>query len=343
MQAFIDDMFESVKLHHVKELRQILTNHPEIVNCQDINGDQPMHIAARKNDVSIGQILVEYDARVGRRNYQALTPMGEARMNCSHKYIRLLQRHYVIDIDASLGLEEPEKYVFKRTNLESIPSQEMMRENEKQRRFNVRSELQKKFNSFQAAMRVLKFLERCLSRKIEHIRSLEMNSATRIQTNWRERRAKRHYKAMKMAATIIQSFERMRTQRRQYLNFEYERLWQYRASRNLALSIQSLWRGHKGRSRARRKREKRHLPDPRNALNFDYWLSVQKASHPPNRIWGVYHEYILSGTPRTWYERNHIKLDGKYYRDVKFYAHRITRRAYWDQPQDWYDADQRNF
>lgn len=193
---------------------------------------------------------------------------------------------------------------------------------------------------FQAAIKVLNFLEKSLSRKMERIRSLEMSSATRIQTVWREYRFKRKFQDRNRAAIIIQSFERMRVQRRQYLNFEYERLWQYKLSRNLAVLIQSLWRGHKGRSRARREREKSILPDPKLALNFDFWLSLQKASHPPNRIWGVYHEYILSGTPRTWYDRNYNKRDGKYYRDVKFYAHAITRRAFWEQPKDWHDADQ---
>lgn len=55
-------------------------------------------------------------------------------MNCSHEYIKLLQSHYIVDNDASLDRQEPEKYVFKRINLESIPSQEILRENEMQRR-----------------------------------------------------------------------------------------------------------------------------------------------------------------------------------------------------------------
>jgi Myosin heavy chain len=190
-------------------------------------------------------------------------------------------------------------------------------------------------------MKVLTFLQKVLYRKMEGIRYLEMSSATRIQTAWRKQRARRRNQARTKAAVVIQSFERMRVQRNQYVNFDYERLRQYHASRNLASLIQCLWRGHKGRSRARRQREKRCLPDPRNILNFDFWVSLQKASHPPNRVWGVYHEYILSGTPRTWYERNHNKRDGKYYRDVKFYAHGITRRASWDQPNDWHDFDRR--
>jgi hypothetical protein len=38
MKACIEELFTSVRLHHVKELRQILTAHPEIVNFQDENG-----------------------------------------------------------------------------------------------------------------------------------------------------------------------------------------------------------------------------------------------------------------------------------------------------------------
>jgi hypothetical protein len=60
--------------------------------------------------------------------------MGVARMNCNHEYVGLLQSHYVVDGNASRGREEPEKYLFKRINLESIPSQEILRENDKQHR-----------------------------------------------------------------------------------------------------------------------------------------------------------------------------------------------------------------
>lgn len=55
-------------------------------------------------------------------------------MNCNHEYVGLLQSHYVVDGNASRGREEPEKYLFKRINLESIPSQEILRENDKQHR-----------------------------------------------------------------------------------------------------------------------------------------------------------------------------------------------------------------
>ena len=45
---------------------------------------------------------------------------------------------------------------------------------------------------------------------------------------------------------------------------------------------------------------------------------------------------------RSWYERNYIKRDG-FFRDVKFYAHAVTRRVRWEQPEGWKQVDKRAF
>ena len=49
-------------------LSQSLCNIHEI----DENGDQPSHIAARLNHVECIQVLIEHDARMGRKNYCGL-------------------------------------------------------------------------------------------------------------------------------------------------------------------------------------------------------------------------------------------------------------------------------
>jgi ankyrin repeat protein len=38
----------------------------------DSNGDQPDHIAARLNRIDCLKVLIEYDARLGRKNYFGL-------------------------------------------------------------------------------------------------------------------------------------------------------------------------------------------------------------------------------------------------------------------------------
>lgn len=298
-----------------------------------------MHIAARNNDIHIGQILVEFDARIGRRNYEGLTPLGVARMNRSFEYIELLNSHYVIDSDLSSKQEEPEKLVYKRINLGSIPSHKFIREKEKKQRLQAILETQKHKLRFAGTLKICTLRKMALKRK----QYLEMSSAMKIQVVWRKRRRRRHIQARGEAAIKIQSFERMQVQRRRYINFEYERLCQYKSSRHLASIIQPLWRGYKGRSIARREREKSSLPDPSDPLNFEFWLSLQSYSYPPSRTWGSYLEYVLSGKPCSWQERNQCKRDGKYFKDVKFYTHKMTRQAYWDQPEDWKKSDRHDY
>jgi tetratricopeptide (TPR) repeat protein len=121
-----------------------------------------------------------------------------------------------------------------------------------------------------------------------------------------------------------------------------ERLWWYRASRILALSTQRLWRGFKGRSVWRRLFEMKRLPSPTDIRNHDFWEKLQSEAHPPAKELGIYAEYTLSGTPKTWSERNLVKRNGMY-RDVVFYANTITKRATWTQPKGWKFKDHREY
>jgi hypothetical protein len=126
---------------------------------------------------------------------------------------------------------------------------------------------------------------------------LKKSCAQRIQSAWRWRHRDEVYRDRQKAARKIQSFERMRVVRTHFINFNYESLSLYRASRVLACVVQRSWRGHRGRSITRRTRELNGLPDPLHVKNFDVWLSFQKAANPPARTWGVYSEYYLSGYP----------------------------------------------
>ena len=140
-------------------------------------------------------------------------------------------------------------------------------------------------------------MRRRLAFKVQRRLQLEQYSATRIQAAWRWRYRDHTYRRRQKAARTIQSFERMRNVRTFFINFNYDHLWLYRASRQLACVAQRLWLGHIARSSARQQIEMNRLPDPNDAHNFDAWLSYQKVANPPARTWGVYAEYVLSGQP----------------------------------------------
>ncbi|CAM9603324.1 unnamed protein product, partial [Discosporangium mesarthrocarpum] len=61
---------------------------------QNLNGDGPAHIAARLGNLEIVKILVDYDVRIGRRNWAELTPFGEARMNCHREVASFLAESF---------------------------------------------------------------------------------------------------------------------------------------------------------------------------------------------------------------------------------------------------------
>ena len=124
----------------------------------------------------------------------------------------------------------------------------------------------------------------------------------------------------------------MNSARVYYKEFLRERLSSYRASRILACCVQRLWRGFKGRSNFRRHLEITTLSNP---ADHEFWVQLQIEAGPAKREIGVYAEYILSGNPKTWRDRNLIKRHGKYYRDVSFYANTITRTASWTKPKGW--------
>lgn len=53
-------------------VRSILSQNLCNIHELDKNGDQPAHIAARLNHVDCMKVLIEYDARMGRKNFCGL-------------------------------------------------------------------------------------------------------------------------------------------------------------------------------------------------------------------------------------------------------------------------------
>lgn len=55
-------------------------------------------------------------------------------MNGNQEFVDLLKSHYIMDENASKGLQDPEQHVYRRINLSSICSREILREEAKQKR-----------------------------------------------------------------------------------------------------------------------------------------------------------------------------------------------------------------
>jgi len=292
-----EELFIAVQLSHASAVRDILSQNPDLVFAQDDKGDQALHLAAKINDLDVGRILVEFDAPLGKRNYDALTPLGLARMHGHSEFVSMLKIHYAHAEEASAGGDESEKIFYKRINLESINSQRSLREEQKKKDLAEEIESWRNLTKHKAAISIQKMTRQRLANKVRDQLIFENICAIRIQSAWRWRYRDGLFRLRTRSAKQIQAFERMRVMRNQFVNFEYERLWLYRASRILACDVQRLWRGHRGRCNARREMEIYSLPDPKHVLNFDWWLSCQKESNPPARIWGIYCEYTLSGTP----------------------------------------------
>ena len=130
-----DDLHVATALHHAKEVKNLLSDDHTLVNEIDINGDQPLHIACRSDCIEIVKILIEYDAPIGHRNYEGLTPWGVARFHGQKDVVQLFKRYYKV-IEDYVG-DEPEKFKYERIDLESIPSQANIRQIEQEKRYSL--------------------------------------------------------------------------------------------------------------------------------------------------------------------------------------------------------------
>lgn len=191
--------------------------------------------------------------------------------------------------------------------------------------------------------------ERCATKLQSHWRKLkaklrvaqrqrEVAAASRIQRRFRRFIACKKYQS----AVLIQSVIRMYLSINYFQSYNRERLWWYRASRRLACDTQRLWQGFKARSQYRKLYEMKDLPNPTDVSNYDFWERCQREAHPPKKELGIFAQYTLSGTPRSWKERR-VKRGGVFYRDVPFYANTITKRATWSKPKGWEFKDHREY
>lgn len=65
----------------------------------DVDGEQPSHIAAKYNQLEILQLICEYDEYIGRPNFHHQTPLGLAKFYNCMECIDFLEKHYrMVDI-----------------------------------------------------------------------------------------------------------------------------------------------------------------------------------------------------------------------------------------------------
>lgn len=330
------ELFREVRLGHVNEVRHLLSCEPELVSFQDEKGNQPMHIAVLQGDVEMVKLLTEFDAPLGRRNYDGLTVYGCCRMSNNRDLITLLETFYSAD-NTRCG-QDPERKFYNRINHNTIPSQAFLQKKKNELMLLKRIEEWRDLERFCLVSRVQRQVRKFLKKKAGVLQSIRVKSATRIQIAWRWKYRYKVHRNRRRAAVLLQSFERMRVVYIKYTYFDRERLILYRDSRRLAVHLQRLWRGYVGRAASRRMMEIKILPDPQLPRNFDFWLQIQTVSSPPARMQGIFLEYVLSGCPKSWKHRNVIKRNG-HFRDVKFYVNSITRKVSWEQPKRWQDID----
>ncbi|KAL3804333.1 hypothetical protein HJC23_011261 [Cyclotella cryptica] len=390
----MNHLFVAITLDQTEVVRNILTQHLVDINqIDEQTGDQAAHLAARLNRVECMKLLIEYDGRMGRKNFNGLTPLGEAQMNGHTEIVALIKDNYSTNecheyiwyeeinrecaawydflderqvlqwarkgptgcqevsatpppIDSQRIIKAREKYgernVVRRLHPGSLLSQQQLA-------FDRQKETEKKMLSDLLKSRAAIVEERCATKLQAHFRKMKATNLARqqrietaaarcIQSRFRFFLGRKK----NQSAVKIQSFLRMRFASYYFKFILWERLWWHRASRILALIAQRLWRGFTGRAYFRRLHEMRNLPNPNDIRNHDFWEQLQNEAHPPTKELGVYAEYTLGGTPRTWAERNYEKRNGMY-RDVVFYANVVTRRAMWTKPNGWLFRDHREY
>lgn len=87
----------AVKLDEPDVVRNLLEQQLCNIHAIDENGDQAAHLAARLNRIGCMQVLIEFDAKMGRKNFNSLTPLGEAQMHGHREIATLIKNNYTTD------------------------------------------------------------------------------------------------------------------------------------------------------------------------------------------------------------------------------------------------------
>ncbi len=90
-----NDLHEAIKASDESEVVQSMASRCDI-NEVNQYGDQPAHVAARYNRLECMKILIINHANMNRKNYNGLTPLGEAQMNGNSRIVALIKENYAL-------------------------------------------------------------------------------------------------------------------------------------------------------------------------------------------------------------------------------------------------------
>lgn len=91
----MSELHAAIEAGHDSKVVQSLVSQYDI-NGVNQHGDQPAHIAARLNRSDCMKILIINHAEMNRKNYNGLTPLGEAQMNSNSGIVALIKENYAL-------------------------------------------------------------------------------------------------------------------------------------------------------------------------------------------------------------------------------------------------------
>ena len=109
----VNELNSAVILNHGEAVRKILETNYDAVHNQDDEGNQAAHLAVKSGSIECMKILIEYDAKMGRRNFDGLLPIGIARMCGQKEVISLLIDHYEFPRKQEQSISGPEKVILR--------------------------------------------------------------------------------------------------------------------------------------------------------------------------------------------------------------------------------------
>ena len=200
------EIHDAIFNNNVIKVHQILKeNHSNANTINPLNGDRPAHIAARFGRSDIMKMLVEYDVDLNCRNFNALTPLGEARMNFQTKTVSYIQTLFFKQSNGSLARRQYCPHL-------------------------------REYNVIENEYETVKHDEKNQSNKLLVVQKRK-RIATFIQSKWRSKKAFRRFlyrKERNENANKIQQF---------YHKFKWKiRYQRYNLERLSAISIQSVQR-----------------------------------------------------------------------------------------------------
>ena len=86
-------LLEAAKSGDVNLVRNLITAHPNIVNCRDVDGrhSTPLHFAAGYNRLAVVEFLLLHNAEVHAKDKGGLVPLHNA---CSYGHAKVQPRRF---------------------------------------------------------------------------------------------------------------------------------------------------------------------------------------------------------------------------------------------------------